>query len=561
MAGRRCRPAATLLATATTLLVPHAHAADLPFLSPAPAAYYRWEGGYIGGNFGYAFGHSDFGLVGFPATSFGGVIPPVPTSTRAPTNGFVGGLQAGYLHQIDALVFGFEGDFTVTDVSGVSNASGTATGGLGYGLNQRQNVPWLSTLRGRVGWAPNDQYMLYASGGLALGDVRTQSNLTFNNGLTFSGSREDIRAGWAAGVGAEYALSPSTSVTLDYLHFDLGNATVVGLPNVSASFEAHTSAALHGDILRVGFNYRFDHDDIAFAHGFAGLIPQVQTIEAEFGTRYWYSTGTISKTLYDFDGGTMLSRLTYTDLNAGTAEGFARFDDRSTNIFAKAFVGAGSIGTGSLKDEDFPPGISPYSSTNSMQHDGSLLYFAGDVGYNVLWGPNYRVGPFVGWFYQHEIVNAYGCTQTAGNPNVCAPNIPTSALGITENAEWNALRLGIAGEYTWNRFKFSADAAWLPWVTLAATDSHWLRMQPIAGNFIGGIPEDGNGNLGFQLEAIVSYLVTRNFSLGVGARYWRMETRGNAHFEDNIYGGGGGMQAIDFSSERYGGFVQGAFKY
>ena len=532
----------------------------MPFLSPAPVSYYRWEGGYVGGNLGYAFGQSDFGLVGFPEASFSGLIPPVPTSTSAPTSGFIGGVQAGYLYQIDAFVVGFEGDFSVTNVSGVASSSGTASG-LGYGLNQQQKLPWVSTLRGRVGWAPNDQYMVYASGGLALGDVQTQSNLDFGNGLTFSGAREDIRAGWAAGVGVEYALSRSTSVTLDYLHFDLGNNTVVGLPNVAASFEAHTSAALRGDILRVGYNYRFDKDDIAFAHGFGGLIPQVQMIEAEFGTRYWYSTGTISKTLYDFDGATMLSRLTYTDLNAGTAEGFARFDDHSTNLFAKAFVGAGSIGTGSLKDEDFPPGISPYSSTNSMQHDGSLLYFAGDVGYNVLWGPNYKVSPFVGWFYQHEIVNAYGCTQTAGNPDVCSPAIPTSALGITEDAEWNAIRLGVAGEYSWDRFKLNVDAAWLPWVTLASKDFHWLRMQPIAGNFIGGIPEDGNGNLGVQLEAIVSYLVTRNFNVGVGLRYWRMDTRGNAHFEGNIYGDGGAMQALDFSSERYGAFVQGAFKY
>jgi len=555
------RRIAALVAAAASLFAAPAHAADLPFgLAPASPSYYRWEGGYFGGNFGYLFGDGDFGLTGFPAASFAGVIPPVPTATSAVTNGFVGGLQTGYLHQIDALVFGFEADFTLSTASGSVSSSGTASG-LGYGLNEQQRLPWLSTLRGRIGYAPNDRYMIYASGGLALGSVKTTSELDLSNGLTFTGSRDDIRAGWAAGAGVEYALSPQTSVSLDYLHFDLGSATAVGLPNVSADFETHTSAALRGDIVRAGFNYRFDHDDMSFVRGFAGLIPQVQTIEWEFGLRYWYSTGTISKNLFDFDGATMLSRLTYTDLNAGTAEGFVRVDDRATGIFAKAFVGSGSIGSGSLKDEDFPPGISPYSSTNSMQHDGSLLYFAGDVGYDVLWGPNYRVSPFVGWFYEHELVNAYGCAQTAGNPGVCEPAVPTSVLGITEDAEWNAIRLGVAADYTWNRFKLSADAAWLPWVTLASTDSHWLRMQPIAGNFIGPIPEDGNGNLGIQIEAVVSYLVTQDFGVGVGARYWRFDTRGNAHFEGNIYGGGGGAQAIDFSSERYGAFVQGAFKF
>jgi opacity protein-like surface antigen/outer membrane protease len=550
---------ATAAAIAGSLASP-ASAADLPLFSPAPISYYRWEGGYVGAHLGYAFGESDFGLSGFPAASFAGVIPPVPTATSATTNGFVGGFQAGYLHQVDALVFGFEGDFILTTASGLASAKGTAAG-LGYGLSQQQEVPWISTLRGRIGFAPNDQYMIYASGGLALGSVRTTADLSFSNGLDFAGSRDDIRTGWAAGAGVEYAISPQTSVTLDYLHFDLGNVTAVGLPNVSASFEAHSSAALRGDIVRVGLNYRFDHDDMSFVNGFAGLIPQVKMFETEFGLRYWYSTGTLSKNLYDFDGSTMLSRLTYTDLNASTAEGFFRFDDRGTGIFAKAFVGAGGIGSGSLKDEDFPPGISPYSSTNSTQHDGSLLYFAGDVGYDVLWAPNYRVSPFIGYFYQHELVNAFGCVQTASNPDVCAPAIPGSALAITEEANWNAVRLGVAGDVTWGRFKLGVDAAWLPWVTLAASDSHWLRMQPITGNFIGATPEDGNGFTGVQLEAILSYLVTEHFSLGVGARYWRFDTRGNSHFEDNIYGGGGGMQAIDYSSERYGAFVQGAFKY
>jgi opacity protein-like surface antigen len=537
-----------------------AGAADLPLFSLSPISYYRWEGGYVGAHVGYAFGENDFALSGFPDTSFANVIPPVPAATSATTSGFIGGFQAGYLHQVDALVFGFEGDFILTSASGLATSSGTAVG-LGYGLNQKQEVSWISTLRGRIGFAPNDRYMIYASGGLALGSVRTTTDLAFSNGLDFAASRDDIRTGWAAGAGVEYAISPQTSVTLDYLHFDLGSVTAVGLPNAVTSLETHTSAALRGDIVRVGLNYRFDHDDMAFVNGFAGLIPQVKMFETEFGLRYWYSTGKTSKNLFDFDGATMLSRLTYSDLTAGTAEGFFRFDDRGSGVFAKAFVGAGGIGSGNLRDEDFPPGISPYSSTNSAQHDGSLLYFAGDVGYDVLWGQNYRVSPFIGYFYEHERVNAFGCQQTAGNPDVCAPAVAGSALTITEDANWNAVRLGVASDVTWNRFRLSVDAAWLPWVTLASSDSHWLRMQPIPGNFIRAIPEDGNGFTGVQLEAIVSYMVTEHFSLGVGGRYWRFDTRGNAHFENDIYGGAGGMQAIDFSTERYGAFVQGAFKY
>ncbi len=164
-----------------------ASAADFPLLSSSPISYYRWEGGYVGAHLGYALGESDFGLTGFPAASFAGAIPPIPTASSAKTNGFVGGFQAGYLHQIDAFVFGVEGDFILTSASGLASSSGGTPIGLGYGLREQQEVPWISTLRGRIGYAPNDRYMIYASGGLALAAVKTTSDLTFSNGLEFRG--------------------------------------------------------------------------------------------------------------------------------------------------------------------------------------------------------------------------------------------------------------------------------------------------------------------------------------------------------------------------------------
>ena len=72
-------------------------------------------------------------------------------------------------------------------------------------------------------------------------------------------------------------------------------------------------------------------------------------------------------------------------------------------------------------------------------------------------------------------------------------------------------------------------------------------MTPGLGNFAGPIPEDGNGNTGIQIEAVVSYLVTQDFSLGVGARYWRFETHGNAHFENDIQGEGGAHRSRSIS--------------
>ena len=54
--------------------------------------------------------------------------------------------------------------------------------------------------------------------------------------------------------------------------------------------------------------------------------------------------------------------------------------------------------------------------------------------------------------------------------------------------------------------------------------------------------------------------MTREFSVGIGGRYWRFEpeSNGDAHFEVSAIGGGF-PQAINFKTERYGGFVQASY--
>ena len=63
-----------------------------------------------------------------------------------------------------------------------------------------------------------------------------------------------------------------------------------------------------------------------------------------------------------------------------------------------------------------------------------------------------------------------------------------------------------------DRFKLGAYVAYLPYVTFNGTDNHVLRDLRS--------PESGMGR--GRLEGILSYLVTDQFSLGVGGRYWAM---------------------------------------
>jgi hypothetical protein len=280
-------------------------------------------------------------------------------------------------------------------------------------------------------------------------------------------------------------------------------------------------------------------------------------IQAEFGARYFFGTGKTSKSLYGppavYNG--LVSRLTYNDfmINAGEFDWRVAF---SSGWFIKGYIGGGSATQGKLQDEDFPPVITPYSSTTSNENSGFIGYGSVDVGYDVIRGGDFRVGAFVGYHYLNQEVNAYGCQQTASNPDVCQPAIPASIEGISQNNTWQSLRLGMDGAVQLGRFTLWGEGAWLPYVNMRGHDTHYLRIAE--GDFGGPIPEDGTGQ-GFQFETMLSYKVTPYFNVGVGGRYWHMETSGTSHFEEAVIGGM--PEPVDWKTDVYGGFVQASFKF
>jgi hypothetical protein len=277
----------------------------------------------------------------------------------------------------------------------------------------------------------------------------------------------------------------------------------------------------------------------------------VSAFTSSFGMRYWYGLGSASKNLYGYDRSEMVSRLTYSGLQSHSLEIFTRVDHTS-GLFWKGYAGGGLLTKGNLQDEDFPPEISPYSSTNSTLQNQSIGYLSTDVGGALLRGADFRVDGFVGYFYMHERMKAFGCQQTATNPTICAGGIPDSVAAIVEDDNWQALRLGLNADIPlFDRLRLDVEGAWLPYVWFSGTDNHLLRPdlpEPI--------PEDGHG-WGYQLEALLSYQVDDAISVGVGGRYWHMQSRGNAHFEDF----GGSPQPLDFKTEHYGVFLQGSYHF
>jgi hypothetical protein len=282
--------------------------------------------------------------------------------------------------------------------------------------------------------------------------------------------------------------------------------------------------------------------------------------QADVGGRYWYSSGGSTLDLYGSSRDFMVSRLTYADTKGHAAEAFGRFDHLPTNLFVKGYAGLGRLDGGTLNDEDFPPFVTPYSSTMSDLNDGRLSYASVDIGYNAWRSQRASIGVFAGFHYLNESFNAMGCRQIATS-TICDPAVPSSVGVISQDSHWYSLRVGLAGQIQLTeRLKLTGDAAWVPYTWFAGDDSHWLRIGGTPGDFTGPVPSSGHGH-GYQLEAVMSYLVTDALSVGVGCRYWYMQSDTNTQFDGHIVGGGGSSQTSDWMTRRYGAFLQASYKF
>jgi opacity protein-like surface antigen len=150
------------------------------------------------------------------------------------SGGLVGG-TVGYNYQINHFVIGAEADI---DWAGISGTTTTAACPAGC----KTSDSWLSTIRGRVGYAA-DRFLPYFTGGAALGNIDATTGP-----LTTSASN----AGWTVGAGLEFAFTPSWSAKAEYLYVNLGKFNCgfnCGGLTDNVSFSAN--------IVRGGINYRF----------------------------------------------------------------------------------------------------------------------------------------------------------------------------------------------------------------------------------------------------------------------------------------------------------------
>jgi outer membrane immunogenic protein len=258
---------ATLLAAVS---VTSAAAADLPapVYTKAPVVAdpgYNWTGFYAGANLGYSWGRSS----GTSVFGNGAGTALFSSSGSSSLNGIVGGGQAGYNWQIGSWLWGFEADIQGTgehgsrDFTCPSGVCRTFIGGIALpspavSASLAQGIDWFGTVRARAGVLATPRLLIYATGGVAYGDVGSSVTLSTPNAFSTTSNL----FGYAVGAGIEGAIGGRWTAKLEYLYVNLGNAsatfTTTSFATGGGFLTSSFNSRVTDNILRAGVNYRFE---------------------------------------------------------------------------------------------------------------------------------------------------------------------------------------------------------------------------------------------------------------------------------------------------------------
>lgn len=231
------------------MLVASAAASTASAASPMP---FSWTGFYVGGQFGGGFGRTSSSFSGFNAGDTAPAVSPNGT-------GAIVGAQLGYNRQFGFFLAGIEADIADAFIKGTASSISPNTF---FTVPTEQDINWFGTVRGRLGVIPTERLLVFASGGLAYGNV-TVSSISLpvgGNCITSScgsGSASGTRTGPAAGGGFEYAWSNYTTFKAEYLYIGLGNLSVT-YPITLAVSKATTTSTFAANIVRAGIDIKLD---------------------------------------------------------------------------------------------------------------------------------------------------------------------------------------------------------------------------------------------------------------------------------------------------------------
>jgi high affinity Mn2+ porin len=240
-------------------------AAPLPVkAAPQSGKPYDWSGWYAGGHVAFSLGEATRALSDL-----------APSAVGSSFSSLFAGVQGGYNYVTPShLLFGAETDITFPNF--IDNDDSIFTYGTALGTTVSDQIDYIATLRGRVGYT-FDHWLSYGTGGFAW----SQARFIETPGVA---STEDkillTRTGWALGVGAEVAIAPNWTAQLEYLYDDFG--TVAGIFPSGTRYRS----AFDMQTLRLGLNYKLgasDADTLGYGSSDQWLIaPGSWNVHAQF---------------------------------------------------------------------------------------------------------------------------------------------------------------------------------------------------------------------------------------------------------------------------------------
>lgn len=245
------------------------HKAPPPVIAPA----YSWTGCYVGIHGGGIWKRNEDATVsvfdggsGVAAAVAGGAIP---TRFSPAASSWLAGGQIGCNYQVSKWMLGVETDISGIRLDANQTINTAAPGFFALTSSVSQNMSWIGTTRGRVGYA-FDNVLLFATAGAAYARL----NYAWSGNNVVGGGELDLRYadsatnfGWTAGGGIEVGMG-KWSIKGEALYYDLGTHSLSGLcttvtgaiclGDTMASRSSFTTRySNRGGLGRVGLNYRF----------------------------------------------------------------------------------------------------------------------------------------------------------------------------------------------------------------------------------------------------------------------------------------------------------------
>ena len=169
---------------------------------PPPADYNSggmsmapWGGFYIGGNLGWSGNTNDLKFRDLSADQ------DITFHRRDDGNSVMGGVHGGYNWWMGNILAGVEGD-----------------------VDWANHVDYLASARGRLGFTPNDRWLVYGTAGVAwMGNDQSFTAFSATDNVTTKFSRGNDDTGFVGGIGTEYALNRNLGLGVEGLWYNFGD--------------------------------------------------------------------------------------------------------------------------------------------------------------------------------------------------------------------------------------------------------------------------------------------------------------------------------------------------